>query len=228
MNQTSLSIGALSMFVGALLICGIMAQDGRTTAARVSSQPVTTQTATTEAGRRVILKSDGTWQYAPVDSAVSATSHATPSAEGGANSTLFIEAGLVYKSGDVKPVARTTFHLLDTSLANILESAGLEAQDTLRDGVDERDYVSTYGLRTLYPDEEFYPKATEAISSHIVQSATTDFSGKAKFAPVPAGIYYVMAVHATARGFAAWNLKIELKDGENVLTLDQNNATVAL
>ncbi|MDQ3219604.1 MAG: hypothetical protein M3Q26_02505 [Acidobacteriota bacterium] len=63
---------------------------------------------------------------------------------------------------------------------------------------------------------------------HIVQSVTTDFSGKAKFAAVAAGTYYLMGFGSTPRGFVIWNLKVALKAGETPIILDQNNADVAL
>src|SRR5438552_1880647 len=76
------------------------------------SEPITTQTATTKEGRTVILKSDGTWEYEKDNVPTSTTK--TPSVR--KDATLSFEAGLVYKSGDVKPVARTTFYLLDNEL----------------------------------------------------------------------------------------------------------------
>ena len=95
----------------------------RRTPATRPSEPVSTQTTTTKDGRTVILKSDGTWEYAKEPEEASATTVARP---GRNNSTLSLEAGLVFKSGDVKPVARVTFYLLDDDRAKILEGAGLQ------------------------------------------------------------------------------------------------------
>lgn len=56
------------------------------------------QVATTKDGRKVILKSDGTWRY--VDH---------PTGEKSATANLSFDTGVVFKSGDVKPIARATF-----------------------------------------------------------------------------------------------------------------------
>ena len=83
---------------------------------------------------------------------------------------------------------------------------------------------------------------------HIVQSTKTDFSGKANFKPVAAGTYYLMGLvrrqyayvreigqgeypktdsgqrRGTTSGRLDWNVKIDLKPGQNFVTLDQDNA----
>jgi len=55
-----------------------------------------------------------------------------------------------------------------------------------------------------------------------------NFAGKAKFAPVAAGTYYILGVGSTPKGFVIWNLKVEVKAGEMPVVLDQNNAEIAL
>jgi hypothetical protein len=67
-----------------------------------------------------------------------------------------------------------------------------------------------------------------AIKPHIVQSITTDLTGKGTFERVAAGTYYLMGVMKTPRGHATWNLKVDLKPGNNSVTLDQNNAVTAV
>src|SRR5437899_5978511 len=77
-------------------------------------KPVTTQTATTEDGKSVVLSSDSTWKYASeTREAETSSPDASTRPKGRANSVLSFETGLVFKSGDVKPVARATFYLLD-------------------------------------------------------------------------------------------------------------------
>jgi hypothetical protein len=219
----------LSVYLGASLTTNLQAQTKRT---QPTSKPVTTQTATTDDGRKVTLKSNKTWEYAAEDSTVTETQGATqPKVK--PNSVLSIETGLVFKSGDVKPLARTEFHILDESLANILRNAGLKPPKSYGEtGEADRDYVSAFAFASKYNSnptyQEFYPRAIEALKPHIVQSVTTDFSGKAKFAPVAAGTYYIMGLGSTPRGFVIWNLKIDLKAGENPVVLDQNNADIAL
>lgn len=216
-----------------LLVCATSATAqtrGRNRApAAHPAEAVTTQTATTEDGRRVILSSNGTWRYA--DEGASSSNVKAPS--GRKNSVLAVEAGLVYKSGDVKPVARTEFYLLDDHLGKILQQAGLEPERmSSNDGRDPAEsLVFSYGLATVYsslPDQQaFFLKAQEAIKPHIIETVTTDFGGKAQFSSVAAGTYYLMGVARTPNGMALWNLRVDMKAGQNSVTLDQNNAAYA-
>jgi hypothetical protein len=193
----------------------------RTPAAR-PSQSVTTQTATTKDGRTVILKSDGTWVYAD-DEAPAVES--TPRKSGGTrpNSVLSFETGLVFKSGDVKPLARSTFYLLDDNLENILRNAGFQPESDL--SLLNSLGMAYYG-RELEKYRTTYDKAMEAMKPHIVATVTTDFNGKAQFSAVPEGTYYLMGIGQLYKQVVLWNLKVDLNSGQNSVTLDQNNAAV--
>src|SRR5688500_7274557 len=182
MKPTLFLTVVFSVCLGATLTTTVQAQAKRT---QPNSKPVTTQTATTEDGRKVILKSNKTWAYAVGDSSPDEKQEVTRSVSK-ANSILSIETGLVFKSGDVKPLARTEFHILDDSLANILRNAGLKPPKSYGEtGEADRDYVSAFAFASKYSSDptyqEFYPRAIEALKPHIVQSVTTDFSGKARF-----------------------------------------------
>ena len=192
---------------------------------RTPSPPITTQVATTDDGRKVILKSNGTWKY---DGAAEETPVKMPLATkpvSKKNGVLSLEAGLVFKSGDIKPVARTEFHLLDKSLAEILREAGVQGD---RGDNSEHNLVFTYGLAMTYGQSNLPSGVSEAVRSHIVQSATSDFSGKAKFGAAPQGTYYVYALASTPKGFVIWNLKVDINSAEVSVTLDQNNADTAI
>jgi len=145
---------------------------------------------------------------------------------------LSLEAGLVFRSGDIKPVARTTFYLLDDNLAKILREAGLQPPGRIGSSSGDPDTNMVFGFAsaTKYsslPDyQAFLPAAMAALKPHILQSVTTDFSGKASFAPIASGTYYLMGVSQTPRGFAVWNLKVDINSSQSV-TLDQNNAVYA-
>jgi len=145
---------------------------------------------------------------------------------------LSIEAGLVFRSGDIKPVARTVFYLLDAHPGNILKEAGIKPAD--KSGMDLEDpekLLFSLGLAMRYaelPSEQpFLAAAMEALKPHILQTVTTDFGGKAQFQPVVVGSYYLMGVAQTPKGLALWNIKVELNPGQNSFTLDQNNAAYA-
>lgn len=75
-------------------------------------KPTTVEMATSDSGKRIELHSDGTWKYA----AAASTTTKSPTTSRPATSRttiLSLEAGLVFQSGDIKPVARTEFHILD-------------------------------------------------------------------------------------------------------------------
>lgn len=135
--------------------------------------------------------------------------------------TLSIEAGIIYKMGGNQPVSRTEFMLLDQSLETILTEAGIPPRTT---GV-----LSSYAFAMLYPSQ--FPgvaeKAQAAIKQHAVQTVSTDFSGKAQFTDIKPGSYYVAGLSSTRKGFAIWNLPVEVKAGQNSVFLDQNNAASA-
>jgi hypothetical protein len=174
------------------------------------------QIATTAEGKKVVLNADGTWKYAGAN-------------EPNSSASIALQAGLVLP-GEVKLLARVTFYLLDDSLDNILESAGLQPFNRYNTDrpIRERlltDYVSAATLGR-YPEEgRFVAAANKIIQAHIVKSMTTDFAGKAAI-EAPAGNYYVMGLSNIPRRYALWNLKCALKPGENSITLDQDNAVI--
>lgn len=132
--------------------------------------------------------------------------------------TLSIEAGLVFDNGDVKPVARTKFYLLDEDLALILSSIGV----TLGGGTP-----ITRGSHIQFErafNEGINQKMVAAIAPHILSEVTTDFSGKAKFESVPPGVRFVYGEYSVERSLVLWNTRVELKPGTKVtLTLDNSN-----
>jgi hypothetical protein len=213
-----------------LLVSTTLPQTRRASSPKATPK-VSVQTATTKDGRTVLLKSDGTWEYTddPVAPSAAVVSPASDAAQWGA---LSLEAALVFRSGDVKPMARTVFYLLDDDLAKILRAAGLKTSQrygTMQD--TDQNLLFTFGSASKYPSLEdhaqFYATATEALKPHIKQSITTDFSGKANFQNVPVGNYFLMGFGLTPRGFVLWNVAVEIKPGSSSITLDQNNAAFA-
>jgi hypothetical protein len=185
------------------------------------------------AGNRLTIKLDDvtTAQFSP-----SANQQTLPPAgEGTATgqAQLSLEAGLVFRSGDTKPVARVTFHLLDNELGKILADAGLQPDPDYQRIFNDtnRALISTYASSIKYASlpkfQSFGSLAATALNPHILQSVTTDFSGKSTFTPIATGTYYVMGYSETPRGYAIWNVRVDLKSGLNTITLDQNNAADA-
>jgi hypothetical protein len=125
-------------------------------------------------------------------------------------STLSIEAALVYGSGDVKPLARVTFFLLDDEIVSILQQAKLAEAD--------RSDAKFTVLRLLAENDS---RAAQAIAPHVVKSATTDFNGRATFAPVPPKTYYLFAISEAPSAF--FGIKVELTPGANNLIIDNKS-----
>jgi hypothetical protein len=141
-------------------------------------------------------------------------------------STLSIEAGLVYNNGDVKPVARTKFYLLDEDLAITLKPFD-ETPGTVGSELDLERTIST----SESIDEEHRAKAKAkydqiiaAIAAHTVATVTTDFSGKAKFESLTPGTKFLYGEFHIGKQRIAWNAQVDLKPGaDTALTLDNNN-----
>ncbi len=148
-------------------------------------------------------------------------------------SVLSMRATVALKPGYPQAVARTTFYLLDNSLGTILKSAGLTIKG--RDGQDkpaqtEDDYAIWFGFGAnnlrLMPIGDFYERAMTTLRPHILQTVITDFDGKARFAPVKRGDYFLLGVARTPKGFAVWQLKAPLHAPALDLTLTERNAVV--
>lgn len=203
------------------------------------------QIAAPKEGQTVVLKSDGTLDFGKeTENSIAATTHRA----GEENSTLAFETGFVFASGDVKPIARTTFYLLDEDLVKILKEAGLQIPQSFpRKSVNaEWDLLNIFSMSLNSSHESFaeFHAAAAALKPHIVQSVKTNFDGKALFKPVAAGTYYLMGLvrrsyndphvgqqqnpWGNTMGRIDWNVKVELKPGYNVVTLDQDNASLIL
>ena len=155
--------------------------------------------------------------------------------------SLSIEAGLIYASGDVKPVARTNFLLLNREPGIILKDAGIKypsAGNTPEPFLEELNnpkslLVALNGsmVGSRYGNPQFLEKARLALKPHIVQSVTTDFSGKAVFSSIPAGTYYLYGVYRSpgdpsSLGYFPhyWNMEVTISKDPVSLVLDNNNA----
>lgn len=173
----------------------------------------------TVAGNRLTLKLDDV--SAVYFGAPPAAAPAAAAAQPQPSTILSIEAGIIYKMGGNQPVARTEFMLLDQSLEAVLREGGVSEGRT---GV-----LSTYAFTVKYPGQ--FPgvaaAAQRAIKAHLVSSVSTDFAGKAQFTDLKPGSYYLVGLSSTRKGFAIWNLAVEVKAGQNSVFLDQNNAATA-
>lgn len=157
--------------------------------------------------------------------------------------SLQVEAGLIYKSGAVKPVMTTDFYLLDNDLVEILKNAKvelpMERTETVNKFYDEfypkyalKFYAITSSERNMQSRpqnlKDFYEQANTAILPRIVQKQTSNFSGKVSFQGLKPGIYYVMSVYKTDQNTFVWNSKVDVTNGDASISLDQSTATSML
>ncbi len=159
--------------------------------------------------------------------------------------SLSIDAALVFQSGDVKPVARTEFTLLDRDLEAILKESNYtsELPEKIRSALErpaadiKGNRAKTFSLllKSSIDDESGNPeavanlqlavgKALAAVKPHVLYSATSDFQGNAKFENLKPGKYYLFGYSKLGNSAAVWNIETVIKDGENKLTLDNGNA----
>jgi hypothetical protein len=68
----------------------------------------------------------------------------------------------------------------------------------------------------------FYEKASIIVNPHILQRVVTDRQGKAGFAPVPFGTYFIVGAAAPPRT-NLWNLQIVANQASVQVTLDEKN-----
>jgi len=176
-------------------------------------------------GRTVILNGDGTWEYFQE---ISPSIGQTNDDQKG---TLSFDASVGSTSGDLKPIAGGTFYLLNDDLLNILQTSGLKPEKrlSLLDTFSMANYGSSLGIER---NSKVFVKAMESVKPHVVATTTSDSNGKGKFSSIVPGTYYLMNVSVVYlntgslidRSALLWNLKVEIKSGQNSITLDQENA----
>lgn len=200
---------------------------------KAAAKTVTTQTATTEDGKAVVLSSDGTWKYASESTrAADATTvkTKTPAVASNKKGNIDLEAGLVFNSGDVKPVGRVTFYLFREDGKKVLltqEHFDAYSQDTARFGLPNSfDKWSLYEA-VLYMDGRVAPTfalaAKKAIDTAAINQATTGFDGKASFSDVPVGDYFLFGYYSFGKQTTYWNIPLSVKQGTNKIVLDNDN-----
>ena len=161
---------------------------------------------------------------------------------------LSVEAALVLKSGDVKPVARTEFLLLNKDFEIILQESNFlsDIPQKLKEPFSKIKPIDAFSMlmettreaeRTKYDSPArtadleavgfSVVKAITATRSHVAYTTTTDFQGKAQFSDVKPGEYYLFGYTQIGKSVVTWNLKTSVKSGQNSVTLDQNNASTS-
>lgn len=158
-------------------------------------------------------------------------------------SSLEVEAQIIYNMGGPQPVARQTLYLVDRDVLSIrFDEPEVKAKQEQFKTDEEKTLFTMQGMNLLLlkmlvekrneiKDEKQLKEFLGALelskpfwADHIVQTAQTDFKGKATFTNLKSGQYWILAITETRAAIAVWNHKVNLQSGENKVLLDQNNA----
>jgi hypothetical protein len=137
---------------------------------------------------------------------------------GGASAVLALAAGVAAPGGAVNPVAGRSFFMLRNSVDAVMAKAGIQPAP----GVSR---LKSWALTC----NSGLPACRQGMDALIAESAAvtkTDASGNGRTQPVVAGTYYVFGVAPNNAPPLLWNVKVDLKSGENAVKLDQRNATL--
>ncbi len=154
-------------------------------------------------------------------------------------STVQVEAAVIFQNGDIVPVARTNFYLIDTDLNKVLNTPEMR-QIALDDAINKykdlpagREFAVSHmnreqlaGLLERMQNsyyENYSRQATEAVSKTFKFQTVSDFQGKAELKDVSAGKYFLLAMFKIRGKFFAWQVPV-VASGETVkIILDSNN-----
>jgi len=178
--------------------------------------PIIEIDATTKDGKAVILRSDGTWQFNENAAAL------TPQPE--KQASLEIEGAIIFKNGDIVPIARSPIALLNESAVTLIKNAGIKEYNGKTSDFD----ILTAFVFANIRGNAVVNDIANSIKAHVIYNTETDFNGKASFTKLTPGKYYLFAATEARKSQAIWNLLIEIKAGERLkVVLDQNNAALA-
>jgi hypothetical protein len=180
-------------------------------ASRPASRDTTTTSVPSTSGGTVTTGSDPT---SVPESRTSVPGSQTDVSAPPTKGNVSIAAKTVSQNGTPVAVRNEKFYLLDKSLEEILDDAGLEP-------IEGNSLTNSLGLAVMFPDRygDFRQKAMAAINSKIEYSGTTDGTGTAKLSGVEPGSYYLFGVTKTGKGFAMWSSPVSVNVGDNVMDL---------
>jgi len=140
----------------------------------------------------------------------------TPAAPLG-NATLSIVSGFPPQPGTPNPLAGRPYVLLRDSYANALAKGGVSVPS----GMSPYKYAAS-ACANGTPDCQ---KITDAIKVSAASAVRADANGSGTFPGVPPGSYYLMISTRYNNQPLIWGQAVQLKPGQNSLTLDPSNAT---
>ena len=136
----------------------------------------------------------------------------------GGNAVLLISSGLPAQAGGANPLANHPYVLLRDSLSAIIVRTGVQVPA----GVSPYKVLGS-ACGTHSPDCQ---KILSAVNADAASAARADATGKATMPGVPAGTYYLMISAQFNQQALVWDRPIQLRAGNNSLTLSQANASV--
>jgi hypothetical protein len=140
----------------------------------------------------------------------------TPQAPLG-NAVLSIVSGFPTQPGAPNPLAARPYVLLRDSYGNALAKGGVSVPP----GMSPYKYVATI-CTSRTPDCQ---KVLDAVKASAASAVRADAKGSGIFPGVPPGIYYLTITTRYNNHALAWSQAVQLKSGQNSMTLDQSNAT---
>ncbi len=141
---------------------------------------------------------------------------ATPNAPTG-NAVLTILSGLPAAAGVPNALGGHPYIWLRDNFATVVAKSGA----VMAPGASP---VKTMGIAcgNRTPDCQ---KIVASVQAESASAIVADAAGKGVFPGVPAGTYYLMISAAYNKQPLFWNFRVDLKPGQNSVTLDQRNAS---
>ena len=133
--------------------------------------------------------------------------------------TLVIKSGFPNQPPDPNPLAGITLIVLKDSLDTILARGGFGQVGSPGSGLTG--YAQACQTRTPQCQQ-----AGQLVAPYMVANARLDTYGGTTFNGAQLGIYYVVLEARLKGQHFLWNVRVDMKQGANVLTLDPNNATL--
>jgi hypothetical protein len=140
----------------------------------------------------------------------------TPDAPLG-NAILSIASKFPAQPGAANPLGGRPYVLLRHSYANAIAKGGVAVPA----GMSVYKYVASV-CTSKTPDCQ---KVTEAIKADAASAVRADASGNGTFPGVPPGTYYLMISTRYNNQALNWGQAVQLKAGQNSMSLDLSNAT---
>jgi hypothetical protein len=137
------------------------------------------------------------------------------SAAAGPTAVLAIASGFPQEAGKPNPVGNHGFYLLKDPVDTALTKGGFRSPA----GVSPINGMNAVCIKQT-------PDCQKAVAAIIADSATAVKSspdGKAVFPAVLPGVYYVFGMGQHQSKPVLWNVRVQIKAGENSVTLDERN-----